>query len=353
MQQKRETACLFLFILMACTSVMGKPACDSMTVDEMKQGFLEAFARGTRPDMLSFDRLLEEGKMRPEGLIATSSALKKTEAGLLPPSTYLLVEERKGSADSLYWVGTNHAPQEGSWLRDRLTRKYGETSLVRKHLYWNDSNPKGITLADTLKVVPAKWVTGTVAFLRRPRAYGKEIVSRQPEWHAFKDGASTPADDFSQESHEALTERESWLASAYDAIAYPQLTGREENTKKDAVGTMRLLAHDVNMRIPIDKKGTSPSKTYALLLWFDGQRKCHVEPLWPQQENEAKDAPLMELGKVVETLPPGLFPSYYTAHGKLFPGRYLLASYTKSGGWLFDDFFYLDRAVEYGASGTK
>lgn len=82
-------------------------------------------------------------------------------------------------------------------------------------------------------------------------------------------------------------------------------------------------------------------KSYKLLLHTDCKGQLRLYPLLPQSMDRDDSLCVQVLAECMERLPAWRFGMMFTTDGRLFGGRYVNASYSKSGGWEFDDMLVL------------
>lgn len=327
-------------LLLSHLCVRGQAFIDSMAVDEMKQGFKAGFLDGRLPDTTLYDRLSCDKRKR--GIVTRDSKIRTTPFGTLPPADYWLKQGKNGR-DTLCLVGFRQKTKRERRLWKHLAKRYGETIIPVERPVWEDEER---VVADTVSAIPARWATTRLTYFFNHERCGQEIVARFPNVAqvdggivrsvVYGDGSLQTGLWTSRLYHDYrdIAQTDYWL----DAPGY-------RRTAHEVEGMMNLFAHDVNQRVRPGKN--SPAKPFALsaLLWFDGQRCCHLERLLPEDLPAENEPAFRELKRVVESMPPGLFDSFLTAEGKVLPGIYLHARFSRQK-WSFRDWRFMDDAPD-------
>lgn len=96
----------------------------------------------------------------------------------------------------------------------------------------------------------------------------------------------------------------------------------------------------VNKRFPKPKKSTEQAFDLLFVTKYDGT--TYFEVLNSREPNRAQRKLLDGLSKIVKSLPNNAFGCLWNADGRVFPGRFMQASYGAKG-WKFVDYLYNDR----------
>ena len=105
-----------------------------------------------------------------------------------------------------------------------------------------------------------------------------------------------------------------------------------------------FFTHDVNRLWRERKSGESVAGEkrfvgFSLLLQIQKDGKLKVRALKPEKLSGSQQKLLGELQQVLDDIPAWSFDYLYTLDGKIFPGRYLKATYSpQSSKWFFVDY---------------
>jgi hypothetical protein len=343
MKKSKETINLIVMLLgmMCLTTKAATASSDSLTVDEMKAMFYQRYINGVRPKSLDEYDLLKRDTHTKDSMyfcyLVNNEVLKNPKGIRLPVSEYVFYR------DTLCWVKPRQGMpgKEFEQLAQKLQKKYGR-----------------IHVNDTLTVVPAKWMTGSITFISDfPEEYATTVFSSMAYRKEVINGVVKDYNDISMDlGHSQLqmelgfivrgdngyTPNGGHMIRFYDRFNIPRekvMSGRRLNYKR----LLMLFARDLNHVCCNAPEGYDYGhlKCYSLLFYFDAQQRVHVEVLLPKQLDEMDRFLLSDLQKAVESQPAELFGSHFTIDGKIFPGLYVKATY---GGFKWNLFDY--RTIE-------
>lgn len=308
---------------------------DSVSVEEMHQIFYcSGKLCGHSQKINRFSRYLIGGKFT-EGsdVIADISGVLFHKKASLPVSRYVLYGDHANTKDAyhLFWQKENLNQCDA--VGEFLAKKYGL-----------------LNLGDTMCLVPARWVNGTFYVLKYPFDYFGMILSSEPCAYSFRKGVEKRFQRISLGKPELQTrvkrqENESKKTNPQVAIVVmdaspPNLVVYRQEAWKVSQASLSLFAHDV-MRLCREERD-APRSEFSLLFHYDSQRRLYVDVLLPKELNEEQQRLMGELQRAVSLQPPGLFSSFFTIDGRVFPGMYIKATYER-GCWRFEDYRFLER----------
>lgn len=178
------------------------------------------------------------------------------------------------------------------------------------------------------------WVSGTCYSLYRPTPYMNQIVSPRLYRNVIQKGIS-------EKDREAVYTRGAYREEAsalrVGVVGNPHWL---EMVEYECV----FFTHDVN-RLWCERKsgesvaGEKRSVGFSLLLQIQKDGKLKVRALKPEKLSDSQQKLLGELQQVLDDIPAWSFDYLYTLDGKIFPARYLKASYNpQSSKWIFVDY---------------
>ena len=334
MKKSKETINLIVMLLgmMCLTTKAATASSDSLTVDEMKAMFYQRYINGVRPKSLDEYDLLKRDTHTKDSMyfcyLVNNEVLKNPKGIRLPVSEYVFYR------DTLCWVKPRQGMpgKEFEQLAQKLQKKYGR-----------------IHVNDTLTVVPAKWMTGSITFISdfpeeyattvfSSMAYRKEVINGVVKDYNYI-GMDLGNRELFRELHFIVRGNDGYYPNKSRIMVHIE---EKFNTPREIIMSERQLTYkrlfvlfgrDLNracLKKPEDY-GFSQPKFYSLLFYFDAQQRVHVEVLLPKQLDEMDRLLLTDLQKAVESQPAKLFGSHFTIDGKIFPGLYVNARYAQHG----------------------
>ena len=306
---------------------------DSVSVTEMKSQFYEFIERHDTALDDRFHRILEAGLdgtyLNNRHLFIERNSYKKDS---LPPSVFLNYQNAV-------------RPECVYWMRWRDTTTVKDVTKQKKLL---ERANDVFSVHDTVKLIPAKWISGQYFTLKYPFHYGTTIVSKQPVLYQIKKGVRKDV-RFIRLGDSELSSTVSRLRKAYfygnPDLGIERKDGKEisheewmKKEERESLASLTLFARDV-MRLCREER-EAPRSEFSLLFHYDSQRRLHVDVLLPKELNEEEQRRIDELQRAVALQPPGLFSSFFTIDGRVFPGMYVKATYER-GRWRFEDYRFL------------
>ena len=225
-------------------------------------------------------------------------------------STYVLYGDHANTKDAyqLFWQKEKNAKQNDA-AGEFLAKKYGQ-----------------LNLGDTLCLVPARWVNGTFYVLEYSFDYFGMVLSSDPCVYSFQKGVEKRYRKIDLGKSELKTrvrrlENKSKKTNPQIAIvvmdAPPlKVAAYRQKAWQVSQASLSLFSSDV-MRLCREER-EAPRSEFSLLFHYDSQRRLHVD-----------------------VQPPGLFSSFFTIDGRVFPGMYVKATYER-GRWRFEDYRFLN-----------
>ena len=248
----------------------------------------------------------------------------------LPPSEFVIYQPNAaGEHWELCWLGAlqNADSKENSALRRTLQKRYGS-----------------ITLPGDTVLVPARWFTGELRYLKNPFVYGNEVVSKWLKTDSVAEGVVLERQENRRYDYWAKTS----LSSDIWPIVNRQKGGRilanldgeynKEQEKFDTERELILYARDINRSINLEllEYEFSFQKEYAVMLRLDDAGRMGLTPLLPKELTIEDRLLLTTLATAVEAQPAYTFMGYLSARG-CFNAIYLKARFAK-GRWFFHDY---------------
>lgn len=251
-------------------------------------------------------------------------ALQRAGKADLPASTWTLLGNytAKGKRIRLCWQGArtcDAACLPGGKTHNRLAKRYGRYARYG---------------------VPARWFSGSFGLSTHYRLYGGVPVCRYVRLYAVEKGVIRGTTML--QSHPCLPGH----ASAGDAQLYPwsRYGGRE----------FQWLADSLASATPRMKKYNGRT-TFSLLLYEDASGTLRCIPLTSEPLNHDEAEVTYVLSRAVRKLSPmGMFSQLVTTDGRIFPFRYLWATYhpvvsgKRLGKWSFTDYLEEEGAQDGG-----
>ena len=309
---------------------------DSVSVEEMRQIFYGSERNCEHPQSLNrFSRYLLGGKFTDNNdVIADVCGVLPYKKYPMPvSSTYVLYGDHANTKDAyqLFWQKEKNAKQNDA-AGEFLAKKYGQ-----------------LNLGDTLCLVPARWVNGTFYVLEYSFDYFGMVLSSDPCVYSFQKGVEKRYRKIDLGKSELKTrvrrlENKSKKTNPQIAIvvmdAPPlKVAAYRQKAWQVSQASLSLFSSDV-MRLCREER-EAPRSEFSLLFHYDSQRRLHVVVLLPKELNEEERRRMDELQRAVALQPPGLFSSFFTIDGRVFPGMYVKATYER-GRWRFEDYRFLN-----------
>ncbi len=329
MQINLKRVTILLISSLYCVIVLSQNKFSVLTVEEMKKGYLsqDSLREACEKELAGFD--LYESK-RETFHIVPNKALRNAGGLNLPPSKYVVRHERN-CPEELCWVEPldKTDANKNEHLRKSLVKKYGEC-----------------TIGDTLLVVPAKWLTGTLVCTGWLRTHGGMLLSASAQDLTFIDGVEQEYSDTRanrqgslQADIRKIVDADSWLQGIV-VLDGPKLdpATRQWKDKVERWQEMQLLSRDVNRLCTMRTERRDPL-LFTILLSIDSIGKTHLHLLQPTSPNEREAAAIRELSAAIEQQPAGILQKAWTYDGRLFPGVYINARLSNRG-WELTDVSY-------------
>ena len=328
---------VFLWISLYAVGQLVSVKIDSVSVEEMRANFYQSDAFLVLNDsMHRYDKKpVSSGQRSLTLFIEKEGQLHQLKQGkALPASFYRICGNPADREYYLSWVGVcdENAVDKDSTVRQFLKDTYGTFKYKEK-----------------VELVPAKWFSGALISMSNPFRYGGMILSENASIISFSEGC------LSDNRFVPLGSSRLWLDVEEVRNAYtfgrqqggvsdyrcsglsPEEFWKEERRNINAC--LALFARDV-MRLCREER-EAPKSEFSLLFHYDSQRRLHVDVLLPKELNEEERRRMDELQRAVALQPPGLFSSFFTIDGRVFPGMYVKATYER-GRWRFEDYRFLN-----------
>lgn len=315
MDTKFKFRSLWILCMLSCCMVSAQVPHSTLTVDEMKQLYLneDSLLPICEKELSDYD-LIETN--RETCHILPNKDLRNAGGIVIPPSRFVVCHE-KSMPEYLCWIGTRDdaEPKTSERLFKQLAKRYGE-----------------LTLGDTLRAIPAKWFTGTLSYTGWLRPLGGTKLSATIDDWSVEEGVcsydhinrrDTGMPYFNgtlRHDIQMLTKADSHLQGIVVSDG-PKLkpSVRVWKDKVERWQEMYLLSRDVNRlcKIRTERDG---ALSYTLLISIDEKGKNHLHVIAPELSNEREKAALRELSEAIEQQPAGILRASWTYDGRLFPG---------------------------------
>ena len=299
---------------------------DTVSVDEMKSSFYSSLKEKNMKSFENYDLFLWGKSLNVAGYVIpnrNSESLHNASNMLLPASLWKLVN--KDGKINLCWIGFRSVPTKIDTvaLRRKLIKEYGSYKY------------------DDIECIPAKWYSGSIQRFKDQLNYKNSYVSKAIYNFQIENG--TIARTYSNKINFGSLILE--VSDIRDAIFFRSTKERDSlddsYQERDSHYELFIFQHDINRLCQEDTtvKGEVP---YSFLISVDGNKKAHIHTLLPTTLTPTDSLRIRELTKAVEAQPKGIFGTMWTIDGRVFPGRYLMAVYTRVG-WRFKDYRYKER----------
>ncbi len=187
-------------------------------------------------------------------------------------------------------------------------------------------------------IIPATWYTGLIGELEQPVFYMGFTVSPYLSFAPVKQGiisgqmafmkfSNQTYDDEARDLKRIVTDGH-WM----DRIDYEQV----------------FFTHDVNRAWAKAPRKAYAKEKFSLLLVTEEDGSITICPLLPKKLTDNQKNLLTVLQEVVGKFPKWCFRYLYTSDGRIFPGRYVHASYSPDSKWTFIDYFRFDPKAKDG-----
>lgn len=309
---------LTLFTLQA--TYCQKVSYDTVSVDEMKSSFYSSIKAKDVKSFEYYDLFPRYKSLKGANYIIpnqTSQALHKAGKMLLPASLWKWVV--KDGKNYLCWIGFRSVPTkiDTVTLRRKLIKEYGSYKY------------------DDIECIPAKWYSGTIQWFKAPFNYKNSYVSKAINNFQIENG--TIVHRYSNKIN--IGSLISEISDIWDAIIFRSTNNRDSlDEERESHYELFIFRHDIN-RLCQEDTTVKDDIPYSFLISVDGNQKAHIHTLLPTTLTQTDSLRIRELTKAVEAQPKGIFGTMWTIDGRVFPGRYLMAIYTRVG-WRFKDYRY-------------
>lgn len=185
-------------------------------------------------------------------------------------------------------------------------------------------------------VIICSWYSGDFYTLYRPTPYMSFWVSPQFRRYEIREGKAllqnpitiNVSGKYEKESRD-LTNPVNGYPHWLDRIMYECMYFTHDVNRDWSEG-------EILKKLSSDRHKT---ESFSLLLYICDDGHLRVRSLLPDTLSDHQKLLLDELQKIVEKQPAWNFNYLYTMDGRVFPGRYLYASYDNvSGHWIFQDY---------------
>lgn len=187
-------------------------------------------------------------------------------------------------------------------------------------------------------VIVCDWYSGVFYDLYRPTPYMSFLISPYFRRYEVKDGKMLLRNPIS--IHVWGKYREESLDLNFMTSGYPHWLDR-------TIYECMYFTHDVNRDWSEEKMLKNYPDTgqkresFSLLFYISEDGHLRVKNLLPEGLSEQQKLLLERLQQIIEKQPAWNFDYLYTADGRVFPGRYLYATYSyESGKWHFLDYIW-------------
>ena len=308
---------------------------DSVNVEEMSRIFYDSDKHCGLPQNLNrFCRYLIGGKFTESSdVIADVSGVLSHKKCPLSVSKYVLYGDHANTKDTyhLFWQKEKNSNRSDA-IGELLKKKYGL-----------------LNLGDTMCLVPARWINGTFYVLHYPFDYFGMILSSEPSAYTFRKGVEKKH----QRIYLGKSELQVTVITLKNALNYsnPNVStvaidatplnaaAYRQKALQISQASLSLFARDVMWLCREERE--APKSEFSLLFHYDSQRRLYVDVLLPKELNEEERRRMDELQRAVALQPSGLFSSFFTIDGRVFPGMYVKATYER-GRWRFEDYRFLN-----------
>ena len=299
---------------------------DTVSVDEMRSSFYSSLKAKDVKSFDNYDLFLWGKSLKGADYIIpnqNSKALHKVCKMLLPASFWKFA--RKDGKNYLCWIGFRSVPTKIDTvdLRRKLIKEYGSYKY------------------DDIECIPAKWYSGTIQRFKDQLNYKNSYVSKAINNFQIENG--TIARIYSNKINFGSLILE--VSDIRDAIFFRSTKERDSlddsYQERNSHYELFIFQHDIN-RLCQEDTTAKDEIPYSFLISVDGNQKAHIHTLLPTTLTQTDSLRIRELTKAVEAQPKGIFGTMWTIDGRVFPGRYLMAVYTRVG-WRFRDYRYKDR----------
>ncbi|MBO5180609.1 MAG: DUF5030 domain-containing protein [Paraprevotella sp.] len=187
-------------------------------------------------------------------------------------------------------------------------------------------------------ITPATWYTGLIGELEHPVFYMDFTVSPHLSFTSVKQGAVSGRDVAMRFSNQTYYDEAQGLKRIVadghwiDRMDYEQV----------------FFSHDVNRAWATDGRKTYAKDSFSLLLATEEDGSITIYPLLPKELTDNQKGLLAALQETVDKFPEWCFRYLYTSDGRIFPGRYVRATYSSDGEWTFIDYFRFDPKAKDG-----
>ncbi|MDE7377743.1 MAG: DUF5030 domain-containing protein [Paraprevotella sp.] len=242
----------------------------------------------------------------------------------------------------------NNLDWQGWWVGEALEDRTGREQ--RYLTLYALNNYSGDTIAATKmrhalakkygkgNIIPAAWYTGLIGELEQPVFYMDFTVSPYLSFTPVKQGivsgqemsmkfSNQTYDDEARNLKRIVTDGH-WI----DRIDYEQM----------------FFSHDVNRTWAESNRKAYAKEKFSLLLVTEENGGITIYPLLPQELTDNQKYLLADLQETVDRFPRWCFRYLYTSDGRIFPARYVYASYAPDGKWTFIDYSRFDPKAKDG-----
>jgi len=291
---------------------------DTVSVDEMKDSFYSSMKKINEKSYDSYDLFfLPYSPKEIHYVIPSLDNQSPHRVGkmLLPVSLWKWL--RHDGKDSLYWAGFRTVPTniDTTAIRNKLRKAYGAYKY------------------DGVEYIPTKWYSGNIKAFTNPTNYKNMNVNNNI---------------FNMDITKGMIKRRYYSESTFGSLSeeicdiMDGIFIHAANQRRDSHYELFIFQHDIN-RLCQKDSSIKDDIPYSFLISVDANQKTHIHTLLPTTLTQTDSLRIRELTKAVEDQPKGIFGTMWTIDGRVFPGRYLMAVYTR-GGWKFKDYRYKDGA---------
>lgn len=243
---------------------------------------------------------------------------------------------------------TNSHKLQGWWITEALKDKTGNKqrylTLHELNSYDNDTilTTKMFHLITKKygreNIIPAIWYTGVIREMEQPCYYMGFTVSPYLSFTGVQQGIiseHTAVMEYSNKTNFDEAQRLKRIVADghwLDRIDYEQI----------------FFSHDVNHVWTKDSMKKYEKDSFSLLLKTEEDGNITIIPLLPKELTDNQKGLLAALQNVVNLFPKWCFRHLYTSDGRIFPGRYVYASYSSDSEWTFIDYFRFDPKAKGG-----
>ncbi len=305
-----------------------------LTLEEMCSGYARHYVKKEKPFSLDdydvviycyIDLRVDLEKINKDEVyyMQKVKGLQANTETPLPPSIYVAHASslRDTSDVKVYWKGLRasaNAIQEKE-TRERLKNAYGS-----------------VMIGDTIELIPAKWLNGTISTISNPIYHGGFYISTfDPKSLLLAKGENA--------SSGKLIKKHRNKGCAYldfcDMLYYHRRGNRvtlgnaksfsEEEIAQEAI---HLLSRDLRAVMP--KRNNEGVQLYQLILMTDGKGCLHAYDTKPELSGKSDLRRLKELNAALKQLPRNSIGKTCTIDGKTYPGMCVDATYHNGQWWM-------------------